>query len=350
MLPRFVFWLRRVVTMQKKSKSYLVARGLEIYIGLYFIAGAIPKALDIDKFAVQLSAYKVIESPFWLMASALFTLFVEMALGIALLLKLRLKGLTLVALQGLLIFFTALILYAWRVHGLEDCGCFPVFRMPPEVSMVKNILMFLAGCYMGWRFFFVPLYKSDVAAPAFILPPRARAPLRGTIKTGLTAAVACIAVAHAWQAMDRSVFANGHADERGLFAQFDLYLEEGHFNLGEGLYLVPIISMTCAECLEKSPHLNDLVMLPDVPPMVALCYEDQPGDMESFRAMVMPQFALHSLGNRTLMYYTLIGEEPFRLSLVQNGNQIYAWDGYVPEYSELLEVLDALNAYSQEVL
>ncbi len=331
--------------MQIKSKSYLVARIFEIYIGLYFIAGAIPKALDIDKFAVQLSAYKVIEAPFWLMTAALFTLFVEMALGIALILKLRLKGLTLVSLQCLLIFFTGLILYAWRVHGLEDCGCFPVFRMPPEISTVKNILMFLAGCYMGWRFFFSPLQPSDASEAPLPLRHQTREILYSSVKVSLAALVAFMAVAHAWQEMDQGVFANSNSDERGVFAQFDLYLEEGHYNLGEGLYLVPIISMTCAECLEKSPHLNDLVMMPDVPPMVALCYEDQPGDMEGFRAMVMPLFALHSLGDRALMYYALIGDEPFRLCLVLNGKMIHAWDGHVPEYSELMEVLDDLDMH-----
>lgn len=325
--------------MRIKSKSYLVARIFEICIGAYFIIGVIPKALNIDAFAVQLSAYKVISSPSWLMAAALFTVFVEISLGAALILKLRLKGLSLVAMQGMLIFFTGLILYSWRVHGLEDCGCFPVFKMSPEVSTVKNTLIFLAGCYMAWRFYLKS--DGDDKSAAVMTAPRLRL---GLLKMAVALIIAGAGVTYAWQDMDPTAFMPPESDQGdGIFAQFELYLDEGYFNLGDGLYLVPIISMNCAECIEKAPDINDLVMLPDVPPIVALCYEEGPGDMEEFRAIVMPEFALHSIGDRALLYYRLIDQEPFRLSLVNDGREIHAWDGYVPEYEELITVMETLG-------
>lgn len=318
---------------------------MELYIGLFFIAGAVPKALNIDRFAVQLAAYKVIETPTWLMAAALFTVFVEISLGTALLLKLRLRGLTIAALQGLLLFFTGLILYSWRYHGLEDCGCFPVIQMPPGISVLKNTLMFAAGCYMGWRF----VIAKPVSMPRVPIFDGFKQQLAGAgaLKFVFAALLALSAVTYAWQDMDRGAFANtGAGQDNAIFAQFDLYLDEGHFDLGTGVYLVPIISMTCLECIEKSPEINDLFMMPGVPPIVALCYEDSPGDMEQFRAITMPMFPLYSIGDRVLLYYSLIGQEPFRLSLVKDGRLIHVWDGYVPTYEALIEVLESLDVLS----
>ncbi|HOV60399.1 MAG TPA: hypothetical protein PK349_04970, partial [Candidatus Hydrogenedentes bacterium] len=107
----------RTILLSEKT-----ARALEILIGLYLVVGALPKGLNINHFAVQMSAYKVLPDPSWLPPAALATLLLEMFLGMSMLLGLRFRGLVLALYQGMLVFFSGLILYAWLVHGLEDCG------------------------------------------------------------------------------------------------------------------------------------------------------------------------------------------------------------------------------------
>ena len=322
-----------------KNKSVLVARLFEIVIGLYLIAGAIPKGLDIDKFAVQIAAYKVIENPTWLYAAALATLFAEIVLGFALISGLRLKGLVIVGLQVMLVVFSALIVYAWRVHGLEDCGCFPVFQMTPQVSLFKNAGIVSAGVYILWTFVW-PARKF----PAAFSPVRfVSLPVVG--KAVVAVVLACVATGYAYQDIEWTAFSSVTEDgvERP-FAQFEIYMPEGYFNLAEGTYLVPIMSMSCSECMEKAPELNDLWFMPDMPPTIALCYEDEPGDMEIFQAYAGTVFPMYSIGNRAMLFYSLLGNEPFRIALIHDGALVTAWDGYVPDYEEVIEVVESVYA------
>lgn len=337
--------------MLRSTKAIIIARTLEIVIGLYFIAGVAPKALDIDKFVVQMSAYKVLQSPESMFYSALFTLFVETALGVALVLALRNRGLTVAVMQGMLVVFSGLITYAWIVHGLEDCGCFPILKMSPQASLVKNTLIFAAGFYMFAVFQLPELSQwrkqvSERKGIGVFFSIKDRNKNIAAVIKGMTALfAAAMVVFYAWHDMDQSAFAYKNSEEKTVsFGQFDLYLPEGHFNLNEGVYLAPVMSMSCDECMEKVPELNDLFLSESMPPMVALCYEDKPGDLDEFRAITMPLFPLYSLGDRALLYYALVGQDSFRFCIVKEGQLVSAWDGQVPSQEEILAIIQEKQA------
>jgi hypothetical protein len=104
------------------------------------------------------------------------------------------------------------------------------------------------------------------------------------------------------------------------------------------------MSMTCEECMAKVPEINELMLLPGIPPVIALCYEEEPGEMERFRNDTQPLFPLHSLIGRPLVYYSLRGEDSFRLSLVRGGTAVGVWDGKLPSPEELMALLEKKDA------
>lgn len=326
--------------MMNCSAKAIMARACEFVVGLYFVVGALPKAWDINRFSVQMSAYHVITDKAYLPWFALATLFVEMALGTALLLGLRLRGLTILCLQLMLAFFTVLILYAWLVHGLEDCGCFPLVKMTPPVSIAKNVVLFAMG-FVVWQ---VLVRKSATGAAGMDTGDAAAGNTvswRGAaVRFVIAFVVAAAAVAYAAPRVERIAVAPSSNAENGGeagidYSQFVFATDMGSFDLGKGVYLVPILSMTCEECMGKVPLLNDLMSQPGMPPMVALCYEDQPGDLDNFRGQTQPLFPLHALGNQPLLYYNLRGTDPFRLTLVRDGRGLANWDGKVPAAEEV---------------
>jgi len=323
--------------MSKHRKLILTARVVEFLVGAYLILGALPKGLDIDKFAVQIAAYKVISDPNLLLSSALFTLFVEVSLGFSMVMGLRMKGAVILVMQGMLIFFAILITYSWIRYGLEDCGCFPFFKMSPEVSLIKNAFLIAAGIFILWvrrRKFSDEVVRQEGMSKQ-VLPIFAK----------VCAVVLCgsVATAYAYQDIAWEAFKPPPKGEtQSPYAQFILYLPEGYFNLGDGVYLVAVMSMTCDECMANVPKMNDLLAMPDMPVLVALCYEDVPGDMEKFRGYTGPAFPMHSLGDNAMLYYSLIGADSFRLSLVQDGTALKWWDGRVPTYDEIIQAMSEL--------
>lgn len=316
-----------------KLLSEKTARALEILIGLYLVVGALPKGLNINHFAVQMSAYKVLPDPSWLPSAALATLLLEMFLGMSMLLGLRFRGLVLALYQGMLMFFSGLILYAWLVHGLEDCGCFPLLKMTPEVSLVKNGILFLLGCHQAWVF--RPWQNSPSGWVSSGLYPRAAILLLASV--GVTA-YAATRVEQVATPLETSSPAN-HSGQERPYAKFVIPAPEGERRLGEGTHLVAMLSMTCEECMAKVPELNALSMTPGMPPLSALCYEERPGAMADFKAMTGPLFPLLSLGDQPLVYYTLRGQDPFRLSLVRDGLAVRHWDGTVPSPEEIMAAM-----------
>lgn len=293
----------------------------ELLVGAVFIAGAVLKAYDINTFAVQIFAYGVIENKALLPWAALGTLLIETFLGVALVLQLRRCYLVHAALQVLLIAFTLLILYGWVFFDIEDCGCFGPLEMSPGISIAKNIaLMLLAGLgwYAAWRH------------------PRMESVSALYLKLVFSVISSAALVAYAYSALDRAASASS-GGPGAIFSQFVVETEEGVYDLGTGEYIVVILSLTCDECIHEVPVLNQLLIHPDLPPAVALCLEEEEGGLERFKAEVNPEFPLHSLGNRPLLYFSLIGQDTFRMYYVRDGAPVHFWDAHPPEITELLE-------------
>ena len=118
---------------------------VRVFVGGFFLYAAIPKIAEPLAFATSISHYEMM--PLWTVnAFALVVPWLEVLIGVALVVGYKLRTSSLIA-GGLLLMFTGAV--AWAImHGLEiDCGCFGA-EGGEEVSWYKvgkNLLM-VAGC------------------------------------------------------------------------------------------------------------------------------------------------------------------------------------------------------------
>ncbi|HNR32001.1 MAG TPA: hypothetical protein PKI11_14010, partial [Candidatus Hydrogenedentes bacterium] len=253
----------------------------------------------------------------------------------------RPRLLTLVVAQGMLVFFTGLILYAWTFHGLKDCGCMGEVRMGPGVSILKNLVMMacVAWSWLG--------YRHQQPAPE----------TTGRIvdKWAAALAVAGVALGASYielykksPATSEQTNETAAADETsaprapGPFSRYVIESEIGErFDLSRGTYLVALLSATCDHCMASVPTLNEYLLRPDVlPPLVGLCYEPSPGALEEFRILTGMAFPCYNLGNDFLTFVKFIGREPPRLSLVRDGTAVHSWDDEMPAADALIAWLE----------
>ncbi len=292
------------------------ARPIEILIGLVFIIGVFLKAADINMFAVQIAAYGVLPDKAMLGPAALITVSLECFLGVSLILALRAGGWTYAALMALLFVFTGLILYGWLANDLEDCGCFGALEMSPPISIAKNMVL-LALVLLTW----VGMAKRAGRKTKQRWLPRL------VIVILLTVFVQAYAYAHLTR-----------VPRTGKFSGIVVRTENGPVALGEGEHLVAMLSMDCEHCMAAVPGLNNLFFNPGLPQLVALCLEEQPGDMVNFRAAVMPQFPM-GLVEDDLLFFNLIGQSPPRIWYVKDGLGLAYWDGEAPDQAEILAAI-----------
>lgn len=299
-----------------------LARPLELILAAIFAAGVVLKALDINVFAVQIASYGVVSETSLLARTALAVLGLEAFLAVLLLLGTRARTLLYVVVQALLAVFTALIVYGWAFHGLEDCGCFGPLKLSPGLSIAKNLVMMclVAAAWWGFR-------CRGSAGWA-----RLDAVWKGTV----AAVVALGLVIGVSTTLDKV-----KSTTPTPFAQFVVTTDAGRFELGSGEYLVALLSTGCDHCREEVPELNALVSYPGLPPLVALCYEELDGQLGEFRTLTQPEFPMHGLGSKSLLFFDLLGDarEPPRLVFVRNGAAVTAWNGQVPEPAVVAEAV-----------
>jgi hypothetical protein len=298
------------------------ARPVELVLAAVFLVGAILKAADINLFIVQISHYGVLGNRSLIQAAALATLAIETGLGVALLLRIRLRGLTYAGILALLVGFTGLILYGWLFNDLKDCGCFGPIEISPAASIGKNILI-AALAIAAW---------AGLACTG-----RFSSTWRGLAITMPAAILTALAVSAYSYAYVETVAPPGSKP----FAQFVFQSDGETTDLGKGTYLVAIMSMDCPECMETVPAINELSQEPGIPKVVGLGYEPTPGDFEKFRDATAPEFPLFSMGGNVGKFFSLIGSTPPRFALVRDGVQIRYWDDQPPAASEVIEALGA---------
>lgn len=298
------------------------ARPVELILAAVFLVGAILKGADVNLFIVQISHYGVLGNRSLIQAAALVTLGLETGLAAALLLKIRLRGLTYAGILALLAGFTGLILYGWLFNDLKDCGCFGPIDISPAASIGKNVII-AALALAAWA--------------GLAWTSRLSSTWRQVAVTMPAALVAALAV---------SVYSYAHVEAPAppgarTFAEFVFQSDGKTTDLGKGEYLVAIMGMDCKDCMATVPKINELSREPGVPEVVGLGYEPAPGDLEKFRDSTAPEFPLFSIGSDTGKFFSLIGDWPPRFALVRDGVQIRYWDDEAPAASE---VVDALRA------
>jgi hypothetical protein len=301
-------------------------RPTEAIVGLVFVAGAILKAGDVNLFAVQISRYGVLSNPALIDAAAVGTLWIETSLGLALVLGARLRGAVHAATLAVLAGFTGLIAYAWAFHNIADCGCFGPIEMSPGISIAKNLIL-AAACLGSWLGYSRSLDRR----------PRLRSLL---IRYGACAVAACGVAGYAYAHLEAA------PKQTATFSQFVFEIDGEKYDLGRGEYFVAILSMKCDHCMASVPEINALAETPGFPQVVALCYEEEKGAMDTFEAETGPDFPLYSMGSSVRTFSDLIGQEPPRFYLVRDGMPLRFWDKTVPLAEEVLAARDGPSGAS----
>lgn len=317
-----------------KPRGWLAIAGrpLEILVGVVFLAGALLKLTDINLFAIQIWAYGVLPAKTILPAVALATLTVETLLGGCLLLAFRMKGFSFAFVETLLAVFTGLILYGWLYHGLKDCGCFGPLEISPGLSIAKNALLaFGAGlAWMGTGMHSVRAGSNVWRAAVIVL-----------------AAVA--ASGYAFTTLEQT--ASGTPEGKvgpgvdpgpAAFAEFTVETPRGPIPLAQGTYIVAMLSMDCEHCMQEAPALNAFLSDLNLPETVALCYQENEGDLANFRSVTGLRVPMQVIGK--LKYFMLIGEDNFRVYIVRDGRALHFWDGKAPTPETVTAFLDSIPA------
>jgi len=289
-----------------------VARWTEIAIGLFFLISAAAKAIDMDAFGVQISAYNVVKDAQAIRGASYFALILETAFGAALLGGMRVRGLVHLASGVMILVYSTLIGYAWVFEGLTDCGCLGTWvTMGPAASLSKNIVLLgaLGFAWLGGGGKAVnPANMTSRYAAAFV-----------------AASVLILAGAGIVMRGNDGAKPNPTVPSDGArpYAQFVFDAEGQHFDLGAGEHLVAMLNATCEHCRASVPALNKLLETPGLPPMVALMMGSEE-EFAVFQAQTSPLFSAHLIEPLTFMEF--IGSSPPRLSYIRDGVGVQHWD------------------------
>lgn len=296
----------------------VIGRSLEIILGAFFLTSALMKAMDVDAFVVQISLYQVVTAPSLVELSAYATLFIETMLGAAFLGGWRFRGATFAVGCGMTMVFTCLIAYAWRYHGLEDCGCFGKYvSMGPMASIAKNLV--LIGVLGGTWY----LTRRDALAEGHILSHKGLRYVAPIIGIGACGALVVVNGLLSSPAGSDAIVAIDVSEE-GPFAQFQFDADGQSFHLGEGEHLVAFLSATCGHCQASVPAMNEYLFEDGLPPLVALMQSDSPESLEEFRMLTEPLFVTKTIPGSVFVTF-LEYEPPPRIFYVRDGVEVTSW-------------------------
>lgn len=331
---------QEITIAMMESRKFYAGRGAEIAVGLAYLLAAGLKAQNINLFIGQILAYQVFSSTGALTAVAFTTLGVETFLGVSMVLGSPWRKVVLGMGLAMLLFFSALIAYAWQVHGLKDCGCFGKVSMTPPQAIAKNVV-FLALTSLAWY----GLVRKD--APA--MPYSGARRLLPLILAVLLCGFALPQLGgdkspddQASTASSTAPVAEGGVQPGGPFSGYRIVPEYGDaVDLAQGDYLVALLSMTCEHCMGTVPQLNAYTQEPGLPILVAICLEPEAGSLENFQNMTGPLFPMHSVGNDMLTWARICSGVPPQLCYVRNGVAVKTWSDEMPAMDVLQAAITA---------
>ena len=292
-----------------------VARWVEIIVGAFFLVSAAAKAVDMEAFGVQISAYNVVKDASVVRGSAYVALALETLLGALLVAGIRYSGAVHLLSAGMILVYSTLVVYAWQFHGLEDCGCLGSWIvLGPVETLLKNVaLVGLIGfAWIGAR-------ASGVAKE----PARPGRNFSRPIAAAGMSAVLALAAYDLVTTPQVTPGAPVDEDPSRPYARFVFEADGESFDLGHGKHLVALLNATCEHCQASVPALNEIFVADGMPELVALMMGG-PAEIEEFRNSTAPVFALHGIDTPTFM--ELLGSTPPRLAYVVDGRPEQIWD------------------------
>lgn len=311
-----------VVLEVMESVMERASRVVEICLGVFFVASAASKVVNLEGFAVQISFYGVMREQSLLLSAAYGTVGLEAVLGAAFIGGWRVKSVPYVVAGGLTIVFSALIAYAWRYKGLEDCGCFGDYlKMTPGQSLLKNVVL-LGVLGAGW--YGTRGLSEEVDASG----PRSSAPIAAAILSlALVLGLGMYSLVDG--SSDRSIVAQSVevVDKDRPFQRFRFTTNGVEYDLGTGEYLVAMLNTTCEHCIASVPALNAIAASPDLPELVALMIADtgqEEEQLNEFRELTSPVFTTQLI--EVLDFIEFLESAPPRLMFVREGREVSGWE------------------------
>jgi thiol-disulfide isomerase/thioredoxin len=306
------------------------AAWIEVLLGAVFVATAAIKAYDVEGFAEQILAYDVVEGAGLLRLAALATILFEAALGVLMLIRARFLPFSPSALAfWVLLLFSAFILYGWMFGDLEDCGCLgTLVETPPGLSLLKNSVLLLMAA-VAWRYERLETPEDRVRVMLGAVP-------RGAAIALSVAAMTGFALAGNESATELPENVTQEEVKERPFAAFVFDYEGAAYDLGEGAYLVALMSTGCDHCREEAPAFEDLAADLDVPAVGLMLVSD--ATMEEFRLFSGAAFPMTPIES-TMTFIELSGTEPPTYHVVRGGVSLKRWEDKLPTASEVLEVM-----------
>jgi len=308
--------------------KFKIFRWLEIALGLLFLTSATLKIIEINQFCVQIYAYGVITQKEILPWIATITILIEISLGLLFLISFPFRRLTMTINLLLLFIFTSLILYAWIFNDLKDCGCFGKLEMGPLESIIKNIILIIISiaCFSGVK----PIEERSEQKKTYI-------------KYYLPLVILIILTSFfCYQQLQSEQIDKKNVEDNNItpYSKMKIEIDGNIYDLGQGEYLVALLSFGCDHCIEESPKINDYMSINGIPKIIALCLEESQEEKEEFINKVQPIFPIYSMGNKVRLFLSLIGKEPPRLVYLKEGKIVKYWDYDLPNPEEIIEIIN----------
>ncbi len=307
----------------------IFAHSIRILLGLIFIASGYLKLFPIEPFELNFIDLGIAN---WYTAPIIARGLIgfEFLLGVLLILNLGMNKFTIKATYGILLFFTAYLIYQLITIGNNgNCGCFGTYlQMTPLESIAKNIIMLLilitihlfpARFVMPGKYFLIPfIFSISFTAPYILNVPDA------LISGHRTGAV------------------NYPLQLKRIYS--DTTIVKPAIDLSSGKKIVAFMSLTCGHCKMSALKMHVLQQRNQDFPFYILLHGDSVKHHKEFFDFSKAQNISHSYFNNADFYSFVGGSLPaifwvqndtvkFRsLYIDLNENEIKTWlrSGQVP--------------------
>jgi hypothetical protein len=284
-----------------------IARIFGAAVGLVLFVAGVAKAADLELFMRQIRDYGLFNDRPLLAVSAWGLVAFECGLGVALLTAYRPRVIVPVA-TALMVLFLGATGWAWATGATENCGCFGAWaKRTPAQAAGEDILLLgaLAAAWIGF----------------------ARRTPRTRNGKGWPSVLGCLIGLALPLAFGFSPSDIQNPQEKEVLLG-DLAVQGLDVDLKQGEHLVVLIDTDCTHCQESVPQINDLAATSELPPLVALCKNEE-WQRAFFTQRFQAAFPMGQISEKEFLRLLAAGETP-RLLLIQNQRVKKTWDKTMP--------------------